>query len=430
MSDTIMVGRLGVEALAAIAIGILLAEILWETAIPLSAGTQTISSRLHGKEGITPDPTEKREIAEKIGCTLDNAILVALTIGTGAFAIASYSHPLIVSMFGDSPTTALTEAYIQIIKWGIPLFAVFSALLGFFGGINKTKIIMIVVLEMNVLNILISYVLVFGKFGLPALGIEGAAWGTVIASTIGLLHLGFVAGGKNEFKKYRCFRFAHIQLSLVKEIGKLTLPVVLLEVTALATYFIYESFIIKIGVVFLAVTHILLTIFELNKVIIRGYAKSASIFVGNALGRGDSKEALSFAYAGAIISFGFGLISFMSFLFIPEYIIKVFTSDEETISIGVVAFRFFAVFAFLEVIGYCMETIFTHNGWGRYALISEFSTNAIFLIGGTFLVITVFELGIWAAWSAFALYLFFHSTILLVGFFSKRWLRLEISKPC
>ena len=73
-----------------------------------------------------------------------------------------------------------------------------------------------------------------------------------------------------------------------------------------------------------------------------------------------------------------------------------------------------------------METIFTHNGWGRYALISEFITNIIFLIGVTFLLTVVFDQGIWGAWAAFALYIFTHAAILIGGFLSKRWLNVNV----
>ncbi len=68
----------------------------------------------------------------------------------------------------------------------------------------------------------------------------------------------------------------------------------------------------------------------------------------------------------------------------------------------------------------------THNGWGKYVLASETIINLVFVLGLTFILTSIFNLSIFGAWSAFGLYLVFHSGILIIGFLSGRWLSIKV----
>ena len=76
--------------------------------------------------------------------------------------------------------------------------------------------------------------------------------------------------------------------------------------------------------------------------------------------------------------------------------------------------------------GFSFEIIFGGNGWGRYVLFSEFSTNIIFIIILTLVLVNIFHMGIYGAWMGFALYQVFHALILFLGFLSKKWLHIEV----
>jgi MATE family multidrug resistance protein len=80
----------------------------------------------------------------------------------------------------------------------------------------------------------------------------------------------------------------------------------------------------------------------------------------------------------------------------------------------------------IDVIGYPFEVIFTHNGWGRFVFFAGAGTHFVFLLGLSLIFIKFFGLGIYAAWSAFAIQIVFYMLILTAGFFSKKWLYVEI----
>jgi len=209
---------------------------------------------------------------------------------------------------------------------------------GFLGGINRTKSIMISNVGGSLLNILFNYIFIFGKIGFPAYGIRGAAIGTVLAGLCQLIYLFTSISLNKNIQFYRILKFQTLDLSVMKNMLRILLPLAVQKMFALAVFLVYESI------------------------------------------------------------------------------------------IGIKALYFFALFFFIEVTGYSFEIIFGGNGWGKYVLFSEFTSNIIFIIGLTLLLVSVFDIGIYGAWIGFALYQVFHALILLMGFVSKKWLHIEVEK--
>ena len=89
---------------------------------------------------------------------------------------------------------------------------------------------------------------------------------------------------------------------------------------------------------------------------------------------------------------------------------------------------FFVLFFFAEALGYCFEMIFVSNGYGKYVLASEFSTNIIFLLGTTVLARYLAPDNIVWAWLSFGVYQISHAGILVIGFLRKKWLDTEVEK--
>jgi len=205
-------------------------------------------------------------------------------------------------------------------------------------------------------------------------------------------------------------------------------PIITQLSIALLIFLYYESMIANIDTLFLAATHIIFTVFVLKRTIVGGFAEGGSILVGNSLGEGERREAVRYAYASEFIAILIGLVLFAGILVFSEQIVGLFNSDAELAAVGSPALRFFALFFFIEAVGFPFEVIFTHNGWGRFVLISEVVTTVVCIIGCTLLFTRVFDFGIYGAWSAFALYLVGHSLFMFCGFFSKKWINTQVDR--
>lgn len=260
------------------------------------------------------------------------------------------------------------------------------------------------------------------------MGIEGAAIGTVLAQALGTAFLvTYIFVSKNT-RAYRCCRFDRLQWNLMKDIFIASCPMIAQLGLVLSIILYYESIIARIGTIYLAVTHIIFTMLILNRTLVGGFAEGGSILIGNHLGRGERKEAIRYAYATEFIAFFFGVLLVIVLLAFPESIVKVFNQEPETIALGAEGLRFFVVFVFINIIGFPFEIIFTHNGWGKYPLVTELISIVTFALGFTLLLVRHFNMGIYAAWLSLGLYMVCYSILLISGFLSKRWLEVKVER--
>lgn len=427
-ADSAMVGRLGTEHLAAIGFATLFAEVLWVIVWPFAPGTQALAARRYGKLEAMKDPNSSnyRALQKKTGEVLDNSLIVSFAVGGVTIFLAGYSGEILSILLDNSSLIPLADAYIRIIKWVMPLAAVFFSLYGLLAAIKLTRVIMVATVGINALNIFFNYILIFGKFGMPSMGIEGAAIGTVLAQSLGAVFLlGYVIFSRR-LRRYRCCRFRNIHWRLMKDIIMVSSPMIAQLGVSLCIFLYYESIIAGIGTVYLAVSHIVLTTFVLNRCLVEGFAEGGSILIGHQLGRGDRKEAIQYAVATECIALCLGAVLLILVLMFPEFIVNVFNTEEATVATGVSALRFFAGFLFISTIGFPFEVIFTHNGWGRFALCAEIIPIILFTLGLTLLVTKYFHLGIYAAWLSLGLYMVTYSALLIGGFFSKKWLDVSV----
>ncbi len=423
VADTIMVGRLGTESLGAIAFAGLFTGILMTFIWPVSVGVQALSSRRFGM--YSKNNTDSS--LKRVGNTLDNGIVTGISVSIVSFAV-SFSAPFWFSiLISDKALIPLALSYIKIIRWALPLGGIMMGVFGFLSGIRMTGYVMAANVGGSVINIFLNYVFIFGKFGFPELGIAGAALGTVLSEFIQVVYIFSVVLFTGKLKKYRTLGFRKIDLTLIKNIYKVFIPLLVQNIFALAVFLVYESIVGRIGTVYLAATHVIFSIFRINKTLVGGFARSSAILIGNAFGAGEKEKAVDIIHSSAWISAIIGSVILAVLLVSPGKVVSVFTKDPRVLSAGIRAVYFFSAFFFIEVMGYTLEIIFGGTGWGRYVLLSETSTNIVFIIGASLFFLAFFPAwGVYGAWTGFALYQIGHAVILFIGYLSGKWLHVEV----
>jgi len=420
IADSIMVGRLGTEYLAAIAIGGLVVEILWVFAWTVAPGVQTICSRRFGMQGKRP--------AEFTGEVFNVGLIFGVAAGLMTLAASFASKAVISGLVQSRRTVILSMDYIRIIRWSIPVSALFYTIYGFLAGINKTKQVMYATIGTNVLNVILNFILIFGKLGFPALGIRGAAWGTLVAQIAGLLYFALIVAIRREYRIYRLFSFARVRLPLIVDIARTWIPLCIQYVFSFTIFLFYEGFVSEFGTAHLAAIHIVFSLFLFGRTIAGGFADGAAILVGNSLGRGDSKAAIHYTKVSMAIGALIGCITLLLARFTPALIVRVFNSEIDTLAAGTRALKFFSVFFLLGIFGHSIEMIFTHNGWSSFVFISDAACNAAFTLGFSLIALRVLQSDVRTVWLGYALYMLVFTGLLVGGYLSKRWTRLRVDR--
>ncbi len=423
IADSAMLGHYGEGSLELAAVGIaglftwILNTFLW----PLSSGVQAITSRRFGRQEHSGEAD-----AVHTGEALDNGLLAALYAAGLALAL-SFAAPVILDpLIADKRILALSLDYIGIMRFALLPTGVFFVVQGFFGAVKKTRYVMYSGLLSNGLNILLNWIFIFGHLGAPAMGIKGAALGTALSSLAGALFLCAVLHRGGYCAEYRLFTFAHLSPALQGDIVKVALPPGIQNIIALAIFMVYQTIIEDYSTVYLAATHAIFSYMRLNKTIIGGFARSAGILVGNALGRGDKEEAADTTAAAALVGAAVALAVAVLSLSLRGTIARFFTNDAATQEVIARALLFFVGFYFVEAVGYSFEMIFTANGYGRWVLFSESGTNLVFILGATLLSRRLFPEDIRWAWLSFGLYQLCHAALMVAGYLRGRWLHVEV----
>jgi len=174
--DFKMVGSLGIESIAAVGMSRQVMMFIMILMIAISGGTSVLVAHAYGAG-------DREKVSQTAGRSITFMILAALLIIMPLGLLLS--GPVLVMLGAEQQVVDLGHSYLQILFLG-SIFHMFNfVVVGILLGVGKTKVSLNLLLITNTLNILFNYILIFGIGPVPALGVKGAALGTVIARAIG-----------------------------------------------------------------------------------------------------------------------------------------------------------------------------------------------------------------------------------------------------
>ena len=213
-ADNIMVGQLGTAELAAVSLGNSFVFI----AMSLGIGFST---------AITPLVAEADGAGNKADgkSALKHGLILCTVLGLSLFGLILLSKPLMHLMKQPPEVVDLAMPYLNLVAFSLVPLIIFQAFKQFSEGLSQTKYPMYATILANVINIILNYLLIFGSFGFPKLGIVGAAIGTLVARIIMVAHIWYLLKSKTKFHDYVTgFNFRRIEKKVMKKIIDLGFP--------------------------------------------------------------------------------------------------------------------------------------------------------------------------------------------------------------
>ncbi len=336
--DTLMVGRLGATALGGVSIGGSLFMAVSVFGLGMLLGLDYIVSHAHG--GGHHDDARS---------SLYQGVYLALGLSVvlGALILVAIPH---LDVFGIDPLVTLEAGpYLRALTWGFPPLLVFIAVRRYMQAIGLVRPIMFALVSANAINALADWVFIFGNLGAPALGTLGAGWATCVSRAYMLLFV-LVALARHE-RKRKADLFGdrpRVDRTRIRRIVTLGFPAavqVTLEVGVFATATMLAG---RLGAVPLAAHQIALVIASLMFMVPLGISSAGAVLVGQALGRGDPRQAAASGWSALKVGVGFMAISALTFTFLPRLILMGFTDDEAVITTGVTLLRIAALFQLFD----------------------------------------------------------------------------------
>ncbi|WP_242132743.1 MATE family efflux transporter [Aestuariivivens marinum] len=189
--DNIMVGQLGTAELAAVSLG----NSFMFIAMSLGIGFSTAITPLIAEADSAQDFVKGKS-------AFKHGLFLCTVLGVLLFLLVFFAKPLMYLMKQPDEVVILAMPYLDLVAFSLIPLVVFQAFKQFGDGLSMTKYPMYATILANVVNVLLNYILIFGKLGFPALGIVGAAYGTLASRFIMVGHLWYLLKGKDKSKAF------------------------------------------------------------------------------------------------------------------------------------------------------------------------------------------------------------------------------------
>ncbi len=322
--DTIMVGRLGPAAIGAVALGNAVCYTPSLFGVGLMLGLDTLVAQAYGRE----DHDEcHRWLAQGVYLALIAAVPLMVLIWLASFGFTRFGI--------DAAVAVPAGNYTGLLLWGTLPLLIYGAARRYLQGVGQVRVITVTYLVANLVNWFGNWVLIYGKLGFPALGVNGSALSTVAARiTMAVALLGF-AWRYERRRGHPLFRhWAGPQAARLKRLLKLGAPAagqILLEVGAwnLATF--SAGYLTPVA---LATHQIVLNYASVTYMVPLGISAAAAVSVGHALGAGDAAKARRAGWLALGLGTSFMLLAAVTFLVWPRPLIELYTSDARVLAVG------------------------------------------------------------------------------------------------
>jgi MATE family multidrug resistance protein len=296
--DSIMVGALGKEPLAAAALSNSIFNLPLIFGIGISYGITPLIASADGEKNF-----------KKAGELLKHGLVINICTAIALCTMFYFLSDHLSSLDQPDEVVSLTKPYLRILVLGLIPLLIFQAFKQFAEGLSLTKQAMIISIGGNLLNILGNYVLINGKFGFPELGLNGAAISTTLSRTIMAVGMGIFVFTYPRIKPYRkTFNFKGYSKKMFLSILRIGIPSALqfmFEITAFSTATVMMGW---IGTRELAAHQIAISMAGLTYMFATGFSSGAVVRVGNFFGmksRHELRKAGFIAFLSVAIIMGF-----------------------------------------------------------------------------------------------------------------------------
>lgn len=325
LTDTAFLGRVSAVALGASMMASIYYYIFGTLAWGFAIGVQIMIARRLGEGRF-----------DRIGVIFQHGIRVVILLSLTLFALLHYTTASVLHLVIQSPNIyAGAMEYMEYRHWGI-IFVCFNYLFRYlYIGLSNTKVITYSTVIMAVVNIILDYLLVFGKFGCPEMGIGGAALASVVAEISALLFFVGYTVLRLPLKKYAMSMYHKFEPWLIGTIFRLALPTMFQKLFSFGTWFLFFAFVEHMGEIPIAVSGVVRSIYMLLGIPVFAFGATANTLVSRLIGAGKQREVWPTLWKITSLSF-MAIVPLVGFAYLfPHEVLSIYTNDLQILEAGV-----------------------------------------------------------------------------------------------
>ena len=389
LTDTAFLGRVGEIELGASAIAIIYYMVLFMIGFGFSIGAQIIIGRRNGEGKF-----------RETGKVFWNGLYFVLGLSGALILLSELFSPWMMKSMVSSP--AIYDAALSYVRWRLPgmVFAFCTAMFrAFYIGTTQTKTLTFNSIVMVASNVIFNWILIFGKFGVPALGITGAAIGSSLAELVSLIFFIVYTRLSCDRKKYGLDKAARFEADELKSMMPVCTWTMIQHTISISTWLIFFLYIEHLGERALAVSNIARSVSGLLWVVLQAFASTCSTLVSNIIGEGHQNKVMSLVKRILKLSYGITSVMIILFCLFPEAVARIYTDIPGLISDSIPAMVVMLSSYFLAVGAQVFFLAVSGTGSTRTAFRLELIALAVYMAYCT-VIIGIMKLDVAICWTA------------------------------
>ena len=319
LTDSLFLARLSDEAFATIGFVSVFYLIVAAIGYGFSKAGQILIARRMGQ----------RDIAG-LRQTFQSMFAFEMLLAAAAFAFMTLGAYYLFAAMLDSDTVFYGSLeYLETRKWGV--FASYAGIsfIALYSGIGRTRSLLLATMVLLGTNIALDYALIFGNWGLPAMGLAGAGLASTISEYVGLAAFLLYVLADRPVRDMQLLRFEPIDWALVRTQAKLSLPVVAQSVVGLGSYLFFFGIVENLGERALAITNVVRIVYLALSVPTWGFATAVNTLTSHFLGRGRRSAVLPLTGKVSWVCLWATVLLTLPVVLFPQYVLyPLFGADQ------------------------------------------------------------------------------------------------------
>lgn len=414
--DLVFVGQLGPDAIAGVGLGNQLMTLLQVLFMGLAVGNTALVARAIGAK----DKEDAERIAKQ---SLLITVVMSVAIGLVGFI---FSEPIISVMGATGDVTAIGANFLRVVSTFSVAIGVMLIGGGTLRGSGDTRSPMVITGLINIINIVLDYLLIFGNFGFPNLGSTGSAVATTIARGIGSVLILYVLFKRGSILKLRWRGEWGFHRDAINRILNIGWPAAAEQIVFQLGFLTFSALAIFLGTNDLAAQQIAFNISNFSILPAFAFGVAATTLVGQSLGANNleraEKSAIQALKSGLVwmILMGVGFFVFRNFL------LGIYTTDPDVIRLGEMCLIFIAFAQPLQCISVVVASALRGAGDTRATLVFTFVGIWVIRVGIGYLLGIVFHLGLFGMWLAWYGDFCARAALIALRFRAGKWKMLRV----
>ena len=410
ITNNIFLGGLGERQLASAGITGVFYLIFAVAGNGLNNGLQALIARRAGQN-----------LHHEIGEVFFHGIWVALGFAFLGIAITTFAAPpLLNSMIRDPLIAEEVISFLRIRIWGLPLLYLYVMRNALLVGTNQTRLLIWGTLAEALTNIALDYALIYGHWGFPALGFNGAAYASIVAEGVGLVVIYVIIHINGIHRDFSLFENIKWRMDMARTIVVRSAPLMAQFILSIATWEYFYLLIEHHGSQALAISNTMRNIFGVVGIFAWAFAATTNTMVSNIIGQGREAEVLPLVRKIMWVSVGFSTIMIMLLNINPGAYLAIYGQGPQFVEAALPVLRIVSMALWMMAVGTVWLNAVTGTGNTVVNLTIEIITLVIYIIY-VYVVLEYLNLSIVWGWGSEWVYWISMFSMSLVYMLSGRW---------